>query len=227
MSPNAWSCLLYYFLLPTFYPHLMYNSWFDVCISDWPTKKSEKRNKLQRNDGDGPWHLNDNSGALFCMPNNDEFKSSYLGVVTKPYVFMQPPIDTPEGHGIIGAILEHRIAVLQGKGLAPELPIKEFYNLQMHRFGWMWPRTSDTGHLALPPEVRNKTRYLFRDVKNSALFDIWESFLATLGKQEKCTAPKYRLPVFASMTKDGRVSQPLPRHVCLQQLGKNGDGDDC
>ena len=118
MSPYAWPGLL---LLPALYPHLMYNSWFDVCISDWPTKKSEKRNKLQKNDGngpwhpndnklqkndgDGPWHLNDNSGALFCMPNNDEFKSSYLSVVTKPYMFMQPPIDTPEGHRIIGPFL--------------------------------------------------------------------------------------------------------------------------
>jgi len=196
----------------------MYNSWFDVCISDWPTKKSEKRNKLQKNDGngpwhpndnklqkndgDGPWHLNDNSGALFCMPNNDEFKSSYLSVVTKPYMFMQPPIDTPEGHRIIGAILEHRIAVLQGKVYAPELPIKEFKNLQVHRFGWMWPRTSDTGHLALPPEVRNQTSYLFPYVEYSAVFDIWESFLATLGKKEKCTG---RLPVFASMTEEAAL----------------------
>ncbi len=68
----------------------------------------------QKDSGGVPYLLNVGSGALFYMPTNDEFEKKYSLMTNTPYVFMQPPCDMPESHDIIGAILEHRIAILKG-----------------------------------------------------------------------------------------------------------------
>ena len=72
------NCMSLYFYL---------HSWFDAKITTCSTTKAKKVSKKE-----DPWHLDDKSGSLFCMPNNDEFVATFP-YRSPPYVFMQPVDD--------------------------------------------------------------------------------------------------------------------------------------
>jgi hypothetical protein len=122
------------------------------------------------------------------MPNNDEFKEKFSRMTNAPYIFMQPPCDMPESHGIIGAILEHRIDMLKGK-MGKELPIKTFHNLWLHRETWMWPRTN-TSNQSLPA---CEARYSPPTEYNAKL---WKTFILGLSEDGTPARSEQRLPVF-------------------------------
>jgi hypothetical protein len=192
----------------------IYHSWFGFDSYVIPGYvRSNKKDKLPstKDSGDVPYLLDVGSVNLFYMPNNDEFKGKYSRMTNTPYVFMQPPCDMSEGHDIIGAILQHRIATLKGR-TAKELPVEKFCNLLIHRDTWIWPRTSDRSHPAysLPTEAKYKTHAI-----------LWECFIG-LSKDGNPAPSRERLPVFKEMmekTAEGddaneifvpRIARPTP-----------------
>lgn len=125
---------------------------------------------------------------------------------------MQPTNeDMHEGHHIIGAIMEHRIAFLKGK--ANELPTEEFFKLWMHRQNWIWPKASNNiGHL-------DQARYSPSPLTNNEKYNtsnLWESFATTLHSTPddgNFTSGRLRLPVFKAMLEKVEVADTadIPR----------------
>lgn len=185
-----------------------YSSWFDVDVQEYVQKDQKERRSPPANDD--LWQLDDKSGAIFCVPKNDEFKSSFSSMPTKPYIFMQPPEGMPEGSRIIGAILEHRVAVLKGSK-AKDLPIEEFHKLWTHRGIWIWPRTSDMGHL----DSTNPNQALYTlstEDEGKTVGALWKSIVAYLGTPEDSmsTNNMRRLPVFKAMKGESAETE-IPR----------------
>ena len=69
---------------------LSVSSWFDTTITACSISKAKKLAKVSKEHE--PWLVDDSSGALFTMPNNDEFQRC-LDASSPPFVLMQPVDD--------------------------------------------------------------------------------------------------------------------------------------
>eukprot|EP00579_Thalassiosira_antarctica_P013682 CAMPEP_0201940868 /NCGR_PEP_ID=MMETSP0903-20130614/45991_1 /ASSEMBLY_ACC=CAM_ASM_000552 /TAXON_ID=420261 /ORGANISM="Thalassiosira antarctica, Strain CCMP982" /LENGTH=345 /DNA_ID=CAMNT_0048482781 /DNA_START=30 /DNA_END=1067 /DNA_ORIENTATION=- len=204
-------------------PTCNHSIWFDTKITTCSTTKAKKISKK-----DNPWHLNDKSGSLFCMPNNEEFEKSFP-ITTPPYVFMQPVDDIQAGHGhdLVKVMLEHRVAtILLTRGFCfHKLPNqfdqlgKDFARMKNDLKRWAWPKTSDMNHLSKTTEVRNQAEYSpsIPDGQEDTVSSIWKSFGTNLDAREgSFTAPKKRLDVFHSiMEKTESSFEAIPPRIEL------------
>ena len=151
-----------------------------------------------------PWLVDDSSGALFTMPNNDEFQRC-LDASSPPFVLMQPVDDLQAGHALVQCILEHKVATLirslrlgyVGKLLTDERLLDEYNRLKLDLETWAWPQTTNRDHGAKMHEVRNRTAYV--PPERSIVAPLWVSFAKNLnvGTESLEDDPsKERLPVF-------------------------------
>ncbi len=105
---------------------------------------------------DDAWQLDDASGSLLCLPNNDEFEAAVYAMSTTPYVYMQPVDDNKAGYELLKSILTHRISImLQANGFVlggtptdlQELEDK-FVSMKEELLRSAWPKTSDLSHFS-------------------------------------------------------------------------------
>ena len=126
------------------------SSWFDTPISACSISKAKKLAKVSKEHE--PWLVDD--GALFTLPNNDEFQRS-LDASSPPFVLMQPVDDLKAGHALVQCILEHKVATLirsqrlgyVGKLLTDSQLHDEYNRLKLDLETWAWseatPRSRD------------------------------------------------------------------------------------
>ena len=192
------------------------------------TCSSSKAKKMSKKDD--PWHLDDTSGSLFCMPNNEEFEK--YSPITSPYIFMQPVDDLKAGHDLAKSILKHRVAtILFSRGFCfHELPNQldqlgmDYARMKADLERWAWPKMSNMDHFSKTKEEQNQTVYSpSADVwcqDTTTTSAIWMSFVRNLNGSEGSdvtAAPRKRLQVLRSiMEKTDTFDGNLPR---IQRVG--------
>lgn len=165
-----------------------------------------------------PWKLDDKSGSLFMMPNNEEFEQA-IPSTSAPYVFMQPVDDLAAGHVLISDILKHRVAsILSQSGFYFHLPSirrmeQGFERMKAELDFWAWPKTTCLGHFNKTKEEQNEAAYFPPEPFPTS--SIWNSFVSNLnddGYDCPGIASKNRLPVFRDITEQADiVLDALPR----------------
>ena len=165
--------------------------------------KAEKKGKAL------PWHLEDCSNALFCVPNNEEFKKR--PPLVAPYVFMQPVDDRAAGHDLVASILKYQVATLlhahrhSFDGLLSRLSLlqAEFGRLKADVVRWAWPRIATDDHLMRTKEEQNCVVYALTNDDASVSSRLWHSFVRNLAS-DRCLSTR-RLPVLRSLPDKAEV----------------------
>jgi hypothetical protein len=185
---------------------------------------------------DDPWHLEDTSGSLFCMPNNEEFEMAFP-TANPPYVFMQPVDDRKSGHDLIEAMLKHKVAAI----LLSECPVqledlmRDFALMRVDLEHWAWSKTSNMDHFSKTKEEQNQTFYFPSEQHTTTTGQLcttarlYGSFVTNLNCEEglEATSSVDRLSVFHGLM-DGTGSfddDDLPRikHAKASQQAYNED----
>ena len=145
------------------------HSWFDAQVSPCTGKKAKNMSKKK----DEAWQLDDTSGSLLCLPNNEEFEAAVYSMSTTPYVYMQPVDDIKAGYKLLKNILMHRISImLQANGFVlvgdrPDLEEieDEYVSMKEELLRQKWPKTSDLSHFS-----RSKVRLFTRVLSSRVVF---------------------------------------------------------